>query len=176
MEQREIRLDGGGILTLREDGGAVHLRVCRSDDGKGLYKVWLRGREERFLLGTLVPEGGELRLSRRLSRGQLERCGCWPVTGGETVLAFSFGQMGWQREGHPERLVKDVVLRQALQGQTMQLCRREDGFLLSASFDTGRPFPLTPLFCLSKVERTQQGSRVIFSFDREGKPVPPCSG
>lgn len=176
MEQREIQLDGGGRLTLWEDGGLVQLQVCRSDDRRGLYKVWIHGAEGRVLLGTLVPEQGELRLHRRLSRGQLERDRCWPVVGGEAVLAFSFGQEGWQREEHPERLVKDVVLRQALSGQRMMLLRGKRGFLLSAPFDTGRPFPLTPLFCLAKTEEGRQGRRVIFSFDGEGNPVVPNNG
>ena len=169
MERREFGLNGGGKLTLREEGGVVQLQVQRPDDRRGLYKVWICGTVGRLLLGTLVPEGGELRLHRRLSRGQLEREGCWPVAGGEVVLAFPFGQEGWQREEHPERLVKDAVLRQALRGQTMLLCRGKTGFLLSAPFDTGRPFPLTPLFCLARVER----GRAIFSFDGEGKPLVP---
>ncbi|MBR2935289.1 MAG: hypothetical protein IKB79_06900 [Oscillospiraceae bacterium] len=169
MQRQEMQLTGGGTLTLWEDGELVHLQVCRPDDRRGLYKVWVHGRQGRLLLGTLVPEGGALRLYRRLTRNQLERDCCWPVTGGETVLAFSFGQDSWVREEHPERLVKDVVLRQALKGTAMLLRRVEGGFRLSASFDTAHPFPITPLFCLSKVE----GGRVIFSFDREGNPVVP---
>ena len=169
MERQEIRLDGGGTLSVWEDGALAHMQVRRSDDRRGLYKVWIRGMGGRVLLGTLAPEQGELRLRRRLSRSQLERERCWPVVGGEVVLAFSFGQEGWQREEHPERLVNDVVLRQSMKGKSMLLRQAGSGFLLSTPFDTGRPFPLTPLFCLAKVE----GGRVIFSFDREGKPVLP---
>ena len=172
MQRQEIQLNGGGRLTLWEEGTLVHLQVQRHDDGRGLYKVWIYGQGGRRLLGTLVPEGGRLCLYRRLSRVELERERCWPVTGGETVLAFSFGQDGWVREEQPEQLVKDVVLRQALKGQVMLLRRVEKGFRLSHSFDTARPFPLTPLFCLAKVE----GGRVIFFFDREGNPVVPHNG
>lgn len=172
MQRHEIQLNGGGRLALWEEGTLVHLQVQRHDDGRGLYKVWIRGPGGRRLLGTLVPEGGRLCLFRRLSRGELERERCWPVIGGETVLAFSFGRDGWVREEHPERLVKDVVLRQALKGQVMLLRRQASGFRLSASFDTVRPFPLTPLFCLSKIE----GGRVIFSFDSEGSPIVPHNG
>lgn len=176
LERQEIQLRGGGKLTLREEGMLVQLQAARPDDGRGLYKVWVHGPGGRLLLGTLVPEGGGLCLRRRLSRGELERSGCWPVTGGETVLAFSFECGKWLREERPERLVKDVVLRQALQGQTMLLRRGEDGFCLAAPFDTERPFPLTPLFCLSKTERVEGGSRVIFRFDKEGNPVMPHNG
>ena len=169
MQRQEMQLTGGGTLVLWEEGMLVHLQVQRHDDRRGLYKIWIRGPGGRKLLGTLVPEGGRLCIYRRLSRRELEQEGCWPVTGGEAVLAFSFGQDGWVREEHPERLVKDVVLRQALKGQTMRLRRQEKGFRLSVSFDTARPFPLTALFCLSKVE----GGYVIFPFDREGNPVVP---
>ena len=173
LERQEIQLRGGGKLTLREEGALVQLHAVRTDDGRGLYKVWVHGSGGRQLLGTLMPEGGALYLRRRLSRSELERSGCWPVTGGETVLAFSFERGKWLREERPEQMVKDVVLRKALQGQTMLLRRGEDGFCLSAPFDSKRPFPLTPLFCLSTIERVEGGSRVIFRFDREGNPVMP---
>ena len=176
LERREIQLRGGGALTLWEEGMLVHLQAERPDDGRGLYKVWVQGPGGRLLLGTLMPEGGRLHLRRRLSRGELERSGCWPVTGGETVLAFAFERGKWLREERPERLVRDVVLRKSLQGQAMLLRRGEDGFCLSAPFDSKRPFPLTPLFCLSKIERVEGGSRVIFRFDREGNPVVPHNG
>ena len=65
----KIMLEGGGTLSLREDGPRVHTEARRQNDGQGLYKVWLRGGGKgRLLLGTLVPEGGELVLSRTLSR------------------------------------------------------------------------------------------------------------
>ncbi len=170
-----MQLSGGGTLTLWEEGALVHLKVQRHDDKQGLYKVWIHGPGGRRLLGTLAPEGGRLCLYRRLSRGELERERCWPVTGGETVLAFSFGQGGWVREEHPERLVKDVVLRQALKGKAMLLRRVEGGFRLSAPFDSGRPFPLTPAFCLAIVERVEGRNHAIFYFDREGRPEVPES-
>lgn len=176
LERQEIQLRGGGKLTVREEGMLVQLQASGPDDGRGLYKVWIHGPGGRLLLGTLMPEGGSLHLRRRLSRGELERSGCWPVTGGETVLAFAFERGRWLREERPERLVKDVVLRQALQGQTMLLRRGADGFCLAAPFDSKRPFPLTPLFCLSKTEQVEGGSRVIFCFDKEGNPVVPKEG
>lgn len=171
-----MQLRGGGRLTLREEGTLVQVQAARPNDGRGLYKVWLQGPGGRLLLGTLVPEQGELRLRRRLRRGELERQGCWPVTGGETVLAFAFERGTWLQEERPERLVKDVVLRQALRGQTMLLRRGEGGFWLAAPFDTRRPFPLTPLFCLAKSERVEGRSHVVFFFDREGNPVLPHNG
>ena len=173
LEQWEIRLGGGGKLYLWEEGQLVQLRAFRPDDGRGLYKVWVRGAGGRLLLGTLVPEGKGLGLQRRISRGQLERAGCWPVVGGETVLAFAFVQNGWQWEKNPEYLVKDVVLSQVLKGKSVRIKRRQGGFSLAAIFDTGRPFPVVPLFCLSVIERVEGDRCAVFFFDREGDPVPP---
>lgn len=176
LEQREIQLRGGGQLTLWEEGQLVQLvqlQASRPDDGRGLYKVWIRGMGGRLLLGTLVPEGECLRLRRRVSRIQLERSGCWPVTGGESVLAFSFDHAQWCKEAHPERLVRDVVLCRVLNGQTLLLRRREGGFCLAAPFDQSRPFPLNPLFCLSEIRRVEGGLHAVFYFDREGVPIAP---
>lgn len=173
LKQWEIQLRGGGKLDFWEEGQLVQMRAFRPDDGRGLYKVWIRGAGGGLLLGTLVPEGNGLGLQRRLSRGQLERAGCWPVVGGETVLAFAFVQSGWQWEKSPEHLVKDVVLRQVLKGKSVRIKRQQAGFSLAAVFDTGRPFPVVPLFCLTAIERVEGDCCAVFLFDREGKPVPP---
>lgn len=172
MEQ-EIRLEGGGRLLILQEGMWVRVEAVRPDDGRGLYKVWLKGRDGRFLLGTLVPECSGLRLCRRISRSELERTGCWPVIGGEAVLSFSFAQSLWQREEHPERLVKDVVLQQKLQGCSMLFRRRAKGFCLAAEYHSGQPFPLPVLFCLCAVERLGGKTHAVFWFDGEGNPVSP---
>lgn len=36
-------MEGGGTLSLEEEGLRVHLRAVCPDDGRGLYKVWVRG-------------------------------------------------------------------------------------------------------------------------------------
>ena len=113
----KIMLEGGGTLSLREDGPRVHTEARRQNDGQGLYKVWLRGGGKgRLLLGTLVPEGGELVLSRTLSRRTLEDAGCWPVAGGRAVMAYPFTEESageWYWEEEPWKLVSDPVLVQA---------------------------------------------------------------
>ncbi len=69
-------MEGGGTLSLEEEGLRVHLRAVCPDDGGGLYKVWVRGRGGSLLLGTLTPENGRLALSRTLSRSTLGQAGC----------------------------------------------------------------------------------------------------
>ena len=112
MEERFALAEGRGELTAEEEANRVRFRARLTDDGRGLYKAYLLGGRGRFLLGTLVPEGGALALTRTVSRGELERRGVWPPTGAAAELAFSFQKAGpaslppgWRREACPERLM-----------------------------------------------------------------------
>ena len=115
MEQK-WQMQGGGTLTLSQEGNRVRLEAERPEDSQGLYKVWLTGAQGgRLLLGTLAPERGALRLRRTLSVGELERAGCWPPQGAQAPLAFPFSASErWYREQHPEQLVRDPVLKKRL--------------------------------------------------------------
>ena len=63
--ERKVEMRGGGWLTVSRDGPRARLNAQRPADGKGLYKVWLRGeRGEGLLLGTMVPQEGVLALDR----------------------------------------------------------------------------------------------------------------
>ena len=66
-------MEGGGTLSLREEGLQVRLEAVRPSEGQGLYKAWLRGQNGRFFLGTLLPEPGRLRLIKRVSRSSLAK-------------------------------------------------------------------------------------------------------
>ena len=174
--EEHLSMNGGGVLTLRQEGPRVHIQAERPADGRGLYKVWLHGDHGgKLLLGTLVPEGGALRLSRVVSVSALERAGCWPRFRAEAPLAFSFSdQPGgrWYCEQHPERLVSDPLLRSRLRGA--MLCRRQDGaFALSAPFRTDRPVRLPALACLARVERRDGQLHMVWEFDSQGNPKPP---
>ncbi len=176
MECQSFQLRGGGRLTVQADGPLVCMEVHKDNDARGLYKAWICGQGGKMLLGTLCPDEHGLKLVRRISRRQLERSGCWPVTGGECVLSFSFAEKRtalWRREEHPERLLKDVVLRQELQGKHLLLLQQEQYFCLAAPFDSTRPFPVTSLFCLAKIGRLDGRYHVLFRFDRDGNPLVP---
>ena len=176
MEER-FPMEGGGTLTLRQEGPRVHMEAERPPDGRGLYKVWLHGDQGgKLLLGTLVPENGALRLRRTLSVGALERAGCWPRFRAEAPLAFSFAARSggtWYCEQHPERMVADPVLKAQMSGA--MLCRKEGdgGFSLSAPFDAGRPVRLPSLFCLAGVERREGRLHMVWHFNGEGEPELP---
>ena len=171
--EEQLSMNGGGVLTLRQDGPRVHMTAERPADGRGLYKVWLHGDHGgKLLLGTLVPEGGALRLSRTLSVSALERAGCWPRFRAEAPLAFAFNAQpggGWYCEQHPERMVADPLLRARLRGA--MLCRKADGaFALSAPFRTDRPVRLPALVCLARVERRNGQLHMVWDFDSQGNP------
>lgn len=167
---------GGGTLTLRREGARVRMEAERSEDGQGLYKVWLHGDHGgKLLLGTLVPEQGRLMLRRTLPVDALERAGCWPQFWAEAALAFSFSPRdsgAWYCEQHPERLVSDPVLKKQLTGA--MLCRRgEGGFSLAAPLRADRPVRLPALFCLARTERREGQLHLVWDFDGEGNPKVP---
>ena len=88
MEER-FPMGRGGWLRVREDGALAFVRAELPDDGRGIYKAWLDGRGGSALAGTLLPEGGMLRLRRTLHLDMLRRAGAWPPTGARAELAFS---------------------------------------------------------------------------------------
>lgn len=173
-------MEGGGTLSLEEEGLRVHLRAVCPDDGRGLYKVWVRGRGGSLLLGTLTPENGRLALSRTLSRSTLGQAGCWPVTGGNTVLVFPFTEQSeegepWRTEPDPARLCRDPLLRALLRGRTGFFSGQEgEARLLAAPFSDQKEFPLPVLFCLAQVEERAGRRWLVWRFDRAGNPVVPA--
>lgn len=175
----KIMLEGGGTLSLREDGPRVHTEARRQNDGQGLYKVWLRGGGKgRLLLGTLVPEGGELVLSRTLSRRTLEDAGCWPVAGGKACDGLSFYR-GERRGVVLGGGALEAGVRPSAGAGGPELggpCWYSGGgeeVRLAASFRGGGQFPLVPLFCFGTVGQIRGREYVIFLFDRQGTPKMP---
>ena len=179
MMETTVEMQGGGRLTVRQEGVRAVLEAVRPDDRRGLYKVWLRGRGgKEFLLGTLTPQEGKLRLRRVLPLGELERAGCWPEFWAESVLAFPFDREeaeGWYCEQHPEGLFADSLLKGQIPGP--MLCRREKGgFSLGAPFRTDRPFALPGLFCLARVELREGRPWLVWEFGPDGLPRLPAPG
>ena len=94
MEGR-LELTGlrGGVSWSRE---GVHIRLRARAEARtdGLYKLYLAGAGGELEAGTLLPEGKDLALERRLALDRLERAGCWPLCRAEGRRAFSFSQIG----------------------------------------------------------------------------------
>lgn len=172
-------LEGRGRLTVREEGPRVLCRAELPDDGRGLYKVYLSGSGGSFLLGTLIPEQGALRLSRTLTLDTLKRQGVWPPEGACAALAFPAERppaspAGWVREEHPARLLGEPMLSRCVQGLRGALLRRgEQVFFLALPWRTGEIFPLAPLFCFARPERIAGQEYAVFEFNVHGCPRMP---
>lgn len=177
----ELPLRGlSGSIFCVEDGESLSLRAVGADPGKGIYKLILHGGEGRFRLGTMLPSHGELSLERTLKTEALRRCRCWPPEWGEAVLTFPFSggeekrEETWETVQAPERLLRDPVLARSAGTCRGWLLRRErDGFSLAAPYETGRAFPLTPLFCLGRVVTLRGKRYILYRFDAVGAPRRP---
>ncbi len=174
-------LEGGGWLTLEEAGGRVRFHVTRHQDGLGLYKVWIWGRGGRTLLGTMMPQGEMLVLERTLTRSGLQAAGCYPVVGGEVVMAFSFQPQekkpkpqfpsGWQREETPSTRLEDPLLRQSLGTGEWLVEEGEGGFRLACRYQPKEEMGLVPLFCLCRWEELEGTAYLVWKFDEKGRPI-----
>lgn len=169
---------GRGNLTLSEEGTRVRVRAQMPSDGRGLYKVWLLGGRGKKLLGTLVPEGQMLTLSRVLSRQELEEGGCWPPEGANAEMAFPFQKeerrppKGWRFEASPERLMGETMLAKSakgLRGALLQTVR--DGFCLAFPYRVEQVFPMTPLFCFAELGVLDGRQYLFFKFNGNGCPI-----
>jgi len=178
----------GGAVTVRQEGDRAVCQAIRSVPGDGLYKGWLRGQgNHRCLLGTLIPEGGALRLRRNIPVARLREQGVWPPAGAEIAMSFPFAEAaakprpkqppppaGFQWEEKPWNYLSDPLLIACLQrGGRCLIQKGAQGFLLALPFDPGAPFPLPPLFCLSRMEKLDGQNYFLFSFSPEGKPLLP---
>lgn len=165
-----------GAVTVRQEGERAVCQAIRAADKKGLYKAWLLGDGGRVLLGTLIPEGGALRLRRVMEIPALERQGAWPPKGAEVALAFSFAPEAppspeWCWTDCPGRLLEDPVLANCLRRVKRGLLNRDmEGFFLAFPWSGGEPFPLPPLFCLARVETMGGRQYAVFRFSRQGRP------
>lgn len=177
MEQR-FALEGGGTLTVQENGLRAVVTARRPNDGKGLYRAYLQGPEARVLLGTMSPEGGSLSVQRALSLDELRRQGVWPPRGGSAELSFSFSipdaPPGW-RWCDPSALdFQEAELQKAAARLGRTLCRREgEGFSLAYPFSCRESFPLPALFCLAETAELSGRRYVLFHFNALGWPLLP---
>ena len=147
--------------SVTEQGPRAVIKVQCQDKGDGLYKAYIVGVNGTFLLGTMMPENGKLCLQRTLTVDSLKRQGVWPVGKVECRMIHPFPGTApvipW---------VDEILCRSACKLPRHTVRRSGKGFVLSVPFDSRTPFPLVPLFCLSRVE----GGRLIFSFLSDGTP------
>ena len=100
------KMEGGGTLTLEEEGIRVRLWAVRPDDGRGLYKVWVRG------LSLIHIWGDEARANALDLMGTGSARGEDGGGGGFDEMCIRDRRGGQQREGH--RCVRLLYLRRLL--------------------------------------------------------------
>lgn len=165
-----------GAVTVRQEGEKAVCQAIRASDGRGLYKAWLQGSGGKVLLGTLIPEGGALRLRRVLEVPTLERQGVWPPSGAEIVMAYAFTPEAppppdWCWTDCPSRLLEDPMLSRCLRGTKRALLKRDvEGFFLALPWSCHDPFSIPPLFCLARLEKLSGRWFCLFRFSRQGRP------
>ncbi len=170
-----FRLEGGEA-AFRELGGRVELTITIQNDGRGLYRGWLKGAGGRIDLGALIPTQNRLGLRRSLPIGELRQKGCYPITEVGLTLAHAFGKsplpQGWKEEPQPARLFPcDPILQKAAEGLSgCLLCRSGEGFSLAVPYHRKRPLGMTPIFCFGRVRTLGGDSYIVFPFDGEGVP------
>lgn len=167
-----------GAVTVRQEGRCAICQAISRTEEQSLYKAWLVGKGgNRVLLGTLIPEGGALRLRRSLEISALERQGVWPPADAELLAVYPLNAQtppqGWSIQAEPWRLLQEGELRQSCKGvQSGFLQRDSGGFRLAFSWTKGKEFPLPMLFCLAKPTKLGEVWFVIFQFSDGGKPLP----
>lgn len=174
MEQY-VALDGGGQLTIRDEGLRLRIRATAALPQIGLYKVWIYGRGEPVLLGTMTPEGKQLVVERVFTRQTLRQQHCEPIQGGWVQLFHKFAKQqpfqtmrGWQG------ICQDRLIQQGLEQHWKCLLEKREGNIIwvAAPFSPQREIPLLPLICLAQVKQMGQQRYLIWKF-AEGKPVLP---
>lgn len=163
-----------GAVTVRQEGRCAVCQAISRAGERALYKAWLVGDKGRVLLGTLIPEGGALRLRRSVEVSWLERQGAWPPKGAEILEAYSLAPQalpqGWSRQEEPWKLLEGELRECARELRWALLKRDIEGFFLALPWEKGKPFPLPPLFCLARLERLEGKRYILFRFSRQGKP------
>lgn len=165
-----------GAVTIRQDGERAICQAICPADSRGLYKAWLKGPGGEILLGTLIPEGGALRLRRVLELSELKSRGAWPPENARIAMVYAFSKEtplppDWCWTDCPGRLLEDPMLCRCLQKVRRALLKRDlEGFILALPWSSREPFPLPPLFCLARIETLGGKRHALFRFSRQGRP------
>lgn len=177
MEERLSLYQNGapaGLLLRREDGlHTVFTADCPGGGGE-VRKLWLHAPSgTSLLLGTLAPENGRWRLTRRLARSSLERQGLTGELWGELIAGSAQPQQSppppaKQSCGRLPLTPEDSVIAAALHAAPNGRWQRQgEHWQLTLPWQVGQPFPLLPLFCFARPGRCE----LCFLLGEKGYPV-----
>ena len=154
-----------GEVSVRREGLYFRFEAVCPPAGEGVWRLFLQGEKGELPLGVLLPEGGRLRLCRRMSCQEAEGVG-----------AFCRGEIRTGgAEGWKELPGGALPLWRERLGRREGLRWRREGRLqyLAAPLCPESPFPLEELFCLATVTAVEGKPCVIYTFDDAQQPCLP---
>ena len=145
-----------------------------------IVRLYAHDGEKRVRLGVLMPEGGALRLERRLAADAFSFTPQTRVTTSPDAepaaperpaekeaaeVAAEPEQTAWAAWEPFSGRILDCPVENA------RLRRTEDGAELDMDYEPGREFPLMPLFCFCTLEELDGELRWRMKLDENMQPV-----
>ena len=147
-----------------------------------IVRLYAHDGEKNVRLGVLMPEGGALRLERRLAADAFSFTPQTRVTTSPDTepaaperpaekeaaeAAAEPEQTAWAAWEPFSGRILDCLVENA------RLRRTEDGAELDMDYEPGREFPLMPLFCFCTLEELDGALRWRMKLDENMQPVMP---
>ena len=154
---------------------------CRMETER-IVRLYAHDGEKNVRLGVLMPEGGALRLERRLAADVFSFTPQTRVTTSPDTepaaperpaekeaaeAAAEQEQTAWAAWKPFSGRILDCPVENA------RLRRTEDGAELDMDYEPGREFPLMPLFCFCTLEELDGALRWRMKLDKNMQPVMP---
>lgn len=154
---------------------------CRMETER-IVRLYAHDGEKNVRLGVLMPEGGALRLERRLAADAFSFTPQTRVTTSPDTepaaperpaekeaaeAAAEPEQTAWAAWEPFSGRILDCPVENA------RLRRTEDGAELDMDYEPGREFPLMPLFCFCTLEELDGALRWRMKLDKNMQPVMP---
>lgn len=154
---------------------------CRMETER-IVRLYAHDGEKNVRLGVLMPEGGALRLERRLAADAFSFTPQTRVTTSPDTepaaperpaekeaaeAAAEPEQTAWAAWEPFSGRILDCPVENA------RLRRTEDGAELDMDYEPGREFPLMPLFCFCTLEELDGALRWRMKLDENMQPVMP---
>lgn len=154
---------------------------CRMETDR-IVRLYAHDGEKRVRLGVLMPEGGALRLERRLAADAFSFTPQTRITTSPDAkpaaperpaekeaaeAAAEPEQTAWAAWEPFSGRILDCPVENA------RLRRTEDGAELDMDYEPGREFPLMPLFCFCTLEELDGALRWRMKLDENMQPVMP---
>ena len=164
-----------GSLDWRQESGGVRVVLDCELCSACILRVYAETEGAAPLyVGLPEPQGGRLRLARRLSAETLRQAG-W--TGKEPLRVYLAERQEQAPRIEPEKRAPrteppprtgDAVLDALIEAGAVSAERTEDGVCLSCPFSPHEPFALAPAFVLCRAEQ----GRAVLDWKTEGAAEP----